>query len=131
MYPRLSSQSVEVFDENGDTHNEYLPSLSCYFKINVSEGKRVRIKFDRFDFQAGVNSGIIINPPGNTTTINIIILIISFFSALISLIIMHDGINMQVVNSKSSLHVFLVAFMHYQICRVGWTFLEKLIRFAA
>ena len=60
LYPRLQSQKV---------NDEYLPSLSCYFKIAVSPGKRVRIKFDEFDFQEGIDSGIILNSPGNKTVI--------------------------------------------------------------
>ena len=65
------------FDENGNSRTEYLPSLSCYFKIAVSQGKRVLIKFQEFDLQEGVESGIILNSPGN-----ILVTLLSIFMPL-------------------------------------------------
>ena len=64
VYPRLPSQMQEIFDENGESSTVYLPSLSCYFKVLVSPGKRVRVKFDSFDLQDGVDKGIILNSAG-------------------------------------------------------------------
>ena len=36
----------------------YANGLNCYFKIEVSTGKKVRIKFTSFDMQMGVDYGI-------------------------------------------------------------------------
>ena len=36
----------------------YETNLNCYFKIIVSEGKKVKIHFDHFDFAQGYNYGI-------------------------------------------------------------------------
>ena len=51
-------------EDNEDSRQEYLPSLSCYFKIIANPEKRVRIKFDKFDFQPGIDKGIVLNSPG-------------------------------------------------------------------
>ena len=72
------------FDENGNSRTEYLPSLSCYFKITVSPGKRVLIKFQEFDLQEGIESGIILNSPGNDPAALLTVLYKTYLAAAVS-----------------------------------------------
>ena len=39
----------------------YDPNLNCYFKLIVPDGKKVKITFSAFNFQAGVDYSITLN----------------------------------------------------------------------
>ena len=39
----------------------YDPNLNCYFKLIVPDGKKVKITFTAFNFQAGVDYSITLN----------------------------------------------------------------------